>query len=242
MTHDTARYSRTAMLLHWALAFLLVFNFALGERTEDLRQGPELFWVMQLHKSIGITVLLLSFWRLGLRLVTKRPAKAADGPVLQLASSAVHWGFYAVMILVPLSGWVLVSTAKVQLPTLLFGAIPWPHLPNWGHDVHEAAEEVHEIFAKLMLPLIALHVVGAIRHQFLLKDALVERMVPARRVSLIGFTALLLSLALAFAAGLRWPAPTTAKPGAPMPDFRAAQALHRAVAPAQATAHGVRLA
>lgn len=224
MTQENTRYSRTAMLLHWVIALLLIFNFALGERSEDLRQGPELFWVMQLHKSIGITVLLLSVWRLGLRLVTKRPAKAADGPVLQLASSAVHWGFYAVMILVPLSGWVLVSTAKVQLPTLLFGSIPWPHLPNWGHDVHEAAEEVHEILAKLMLPLIALHVVGALRHQFLLKDALVERMVPARRVSIFGFLLLLLSLVLAFGAGLRWPAPLAAKPGVPAADFRAAQA------------------
>lgn len=236
MTQDSTRYSRTAMLLHWGIALLLIFNFALGERTEDLRQGPELFWVMQLHKSIGISILLLSVWRLGLRLVTKRPAKAADGPVLQLASSAVHWGFYAVMILVPLSGWVLVSTAKVQLPTLLFGSIPWPHLPNWGHDVHEAAEEVHEILAKLMLPLIALHVLGALRHQFLLKDALVERMVPARRVSIFGFLLLLLSLVLAFGAGLRWPAPLAAKPGVPAPDFRAAQAPRPSAAPAKAPA------
>jgi cytochrome b561/polyisoprenoid-binding protein YceI len=236
MTQETTRYSRTAMLLHWAIALLLVFNFALGERTEDLRQGPELFWVMQLHKSIGITVLLLSVWRLLLRLVTTRPAKAADGPVLQLASSAVHWGFYAVMIIVPLSGWVLVSTAKVQLPTLLFGSIPWPHLPNWGHDAHEAAEEIHEILAKAMLPLIALHIIGAVRHQFLLKDALVERMVPARRVSMIGFVLLLASLALAFVAGLRWPAPTTAKPGVPLPDFRAAQAPRAPVVPPKAAA------
>ncbi|MFM7027214.1 MAG: cytochrome b/b6 domain-containing protein [Chakrabartia sp.] len=232
MTQAALRYSRTAMLLHWAIALLLIFNFALGERTEDLRRGPELFWVMQLHKSIGITVLLLSVWRLGLRLFTQRPAKPADGPVLQWASTAVHWGFYAVMLLVPISGWVLVSTAKVQLPTLLYGVIPWPHLPNLGHDAHEVAEGVHAILAKAMLGLIALHVIGALRHQFLLKDALVERMVPVRRVSALGFLALIASLVLAFVAGTRWPAPAAVTAGEPLPDFRAAEAPTKPLRPA----------
>lgn len=224
MTDRTARYSRTAMLLHWAIALLLLFNFGLGERTEDMERGPDLFWVMQLHKSIGITVLLLSLWRLGLRLTTPRPAKMADSPIAQALSSAVHWGFYAVMIIVPLSGWVLVSTAKVQIPTLLFDTIPWPHLPIGGHDAHEAAEGVHGIVAKIMLPLLALHIAGAIRHQFLLKDAILERMVPARRVGVGGLIALLLSLAAAFALGMKLPAPNAPEPGQPLPDFQQAKA------------------
>lgn len=54
------RYSKTAMSLHWLIAALLVYNYALGERAEHLRQGPALFAILQLHKSIGITVQLLS--------------------------------------------------------------------------------------------------------------------------------------------------------------------------------------
>ena len=223
MTQSTLRYSRTAMALHWAIALLLIFNFALGERSEDLKDGPELFWVMQLHKSIGITILLLSLWRLAQRLMTPRPAKAADGPILQKLSSAVHWGFYAVMILVPLSGWVLVSTAKVQLPTLLYGAIPWPHLPNFGHDVHEVAETMHAIMSKAMLPLLALHLIGAVRHQFILRDQLVERMVPVRRVSLFGFALLVISLVLAFVVAMRMPSPVGSPMGDPLPDFQSAE-------------------
>ncbi len=233
MTDQTTRYSRSAMLLHWAIALLLIFNFGLGERTEDLKRGPELFWVMQLHKSIGITVLLLSLWRLGLRLVTPRPAKVADSRLAQLLSTAVHWGFYAVMIIVPLSGWVLVSTAKVQLPTLLFGTIPWPHLPIAGHDAHEAAEEVHAIMAKLILPLLALHVIGAVRHQFLMKDAILERMVPARRVGVAGFVLLLASLGGAFALGMYIPAPNTPQPGQTLPDFQQAKVAAPAPTPVE---------
>lgn len=231
MTDQTIRYSRSAMLLHWAVALLLVFNFALGERTEDLERGPELFWVMQLHKSIGITVLILSLWRLGLRLMTPRPAKVVDSPLAQLLSSAVHWGFYAVMIIVPLSGWVLVSTAKVQIPTLLFGTIPWPHLPIGGHDAHEAAEEIHAIVAKLLIPLLALHIIGAVRHQFILKDAILERMVPAKRVGLVGLLALMLSLAGAFALAMKLPAPNVPQPGEVLPDFQQAKAEAPTAAP-----------
>jgi len=223
MTDQSPRYSRSAMLLHWAIALLLVFNFGLGERSDDLERGPELFWVMQLHKSIGITVLLLSLWRLGLRLATPRPAKVADSRIAQLLSTAVHWGFYAVMIIVPLSGWVLISTAKVQLPTLLFGVIPWPHLPIAGHDVHEAAEEVHELMADLIIPLLALHVIGAVRHQFILKDAILERMVPARRVGVAGFALLIASLVGAFALAMNMPSPNMPQPGQTLPDFQQAK-------------------
>ena len=207
------------MLLHWGIALLLIFNFGLGERSEDLREGPELFWVMQLHKSVGITILLLSIWRLWVRLRMPRPAKAADGPVAQRISTAVHWGFYAVMIL----GWLIVSTAKTVLPTLLYGVVPWPHLPNLGHAAHEGAETAHAIMSKVMLPLLALHLLGAVRHQFLLRDALVERIVPARRVSALGFALLVGSLALAFVAGLRLPAPAHGSLGEPLPDFQSAE-------------------
>ena len=229
MIKNETRYSATAMLLHWAMALLLVANFALGERSEDLARGPELAWVMQLHKSIGITILVLTFWRLGLRLMTPRPAKVADNPLLQLASTAVHWGFYAVMLIVPLSGWLLISTSKSPTPLMVFDLIPWPLLPNFGHDVHEIGEEVHAILAKAMLPLLALHLLGAVRHQFFMRDALMERMVPVKRVSVFGFALLVASLVLAFVAATSWPAPGAIAAGEPLPDFKAAQVT----APAQ---------
>jgi polyisoprenoid-binding protein YceI/cytochrome b561 len=186
-----------------------VFNHALGGRTEDLKRGFELFWVFQLHKSVGITILLLSLWRLWVRLRHPRPAPLGSGWTDKLAS-AVHWGFYAVMIGAPLSGWLIVSTAKIKIPTLLFGMIPWPHVPvgaGAAHTVHEAAENAHGLLATLAIVLLVLHVAGAIRHQFLLKEALVERMVPTRRVGL-GMIALLIgSLAASFALGRFIPAP-----------------------------------
>ncbi len=212
MTETAQRYSRTAMGLHWVIALLLVFNHALGGRTEDLKKGFELFWVFQLHKSIGITILLLSLWRLWVRVRNPRPAALGSGWTDKLAS-AVHWGFYVVMIGAPLSGWVIVSTAKIKIPTLLFGIIPWPHLPV-SAGLHGVAEDVHGILASVAFILLVLHIAGALRHQFLLKEALIERIVPAGRVGM-GMTALLLgSLAASYALGVLIPAPHQAVPKA----------------------------
>lgn len=197
------RYSRNAMLLHWAIAILLVFNHALGERTEDLERGPELFAVFQLHKSIGITILLLSLWRLWIRLRQPQPPPVEDAPMAKLLSKLVHWGFYAVMIGAPLSGWIIVSTAKVKLPTLLFGVIPWPHLPlgGLGRDAHEIAEDAHGALATLAVLLLALHIIGALRHQFFIKDKIMERMIPVSRAGLGAVGLALAMLAGSFALG-----------------------------------------
>ena len=80
-----------------------------------------------------------------------------------------------------------------------------------------------------MLPLLALHIIGAVRHQFLLKDALVERMVPARRVGALGFALLVASLGLAFVAAQKIPAPSQPQPGEPLQDFQSAQQAPAAV-------------
>ncbi|MGH6651618.1 MAG: YceI family protein [Sphingopyxis sp.] len=170
------RYSRTAIALHWLLALLLAFQISLGWALEG-HNSPELFARFQLHKSIGIAILLLSLARLAVRLFTPRPP-ASDGPAWTRAlAGTVHWLFYLVLILGPITGWLLVSTARVQVPTLLFGAIPWPHLPV-GQGWHEPAESIHGAMAWLAIGLFLLHIIGALRHQWLLGKPELQRMIP----------------------------------------------------------------
>ena len=167
------RYSGGAILLHWLIALLLAGELALGFAMPRDASGFELF---QLHKSIGITILLLSVVRLIWRLTHKRPAKL-EGGVNGVLASAVHVGFYAVMIAMPLTGWAIVSTSTLNIPTLLFGAVPWPHLPL-TQGLNGLFEESHELLAFFGLGLFGLHVLGALRHHFLMKDALLARMGP----------------------------------------------------------------
>ena len=194
------RYSYTAITLHWLIALLLAFQIALGWALEG-NNSPELFARYQLHKSVGITILLLSFARIAARLFTTRPP-ASEGPAWTRAlASTVHWLFYLVMILGPVTGWLLVSTARVQVPTLLYGIVPWPHLPV-GRSWHEPAESIHGAMAWLAIGLFALHIAGALRHQWLLGKPELQRMIPFARGNAVGVAVgAFVLVAGAFAAG-----------------------------------------
>ncbi|MBB6424310.1 YceI family protein [Sphingopyxis sp. JAI128] len=210
------RYSYTAITLHWLIALLLAFQIALGWTLEG-DNGPELFARYQLHKSVGITILLLSLARLATRLFTPRPP-ASEGPAwTRMLANTVHWLFYVVMILGPLTGWLLVSTARVQVPTLLYGIVPWPHLPI-GRAWHEPAESIHGAMAWLAIGLFLLHIAGALRHQWLLGKPELQRMIPFARGKAGGAaTGALALVAATFAVGtIIYPdkSQPSAKPGA----------------------------
>ncbi|MBJ7439865.1 MAG: YceI family protein [Sphingopyxis sp.] len=196
----TQRYSCTAITLHWLIALLLAFQIALGWALEG-SNSPELFARYQLHKSVGISILLLSLARLAVRLFAVRPP-VSDGPAwTRTLASIVHWLFYLVMILGPITGWLLVSTARVQVPTLLYGIIPLPHLPV-GRGWHEPAETIHGAMAWLAIGLFLLHVAGALRQQWLLGKPELQRMIPFVRGKAVGAVIGALALVVgAFAMG-----------------------------------------
>ncbi|MEA3390533.1 YceI family protein [Sphingobium sp. CCH11-B1] len=175
------RYSRTAIALHWTIAALLAFQLAVGWGLEGL--GARGFHLYQWHKSVGITILVLTLVRIAVRMTKPRPPKSEGGWQGMLAS-AVHVGLYAFMLGAPLTGWALVSTARVKVPTLLFGVAPLPHLPLPA-SVHELAENSHGLIAWIGVALFLLHVAGALRHHVLMRDGLIWRMIPARSSALL---------------------------------------------------------
>ena len=170
------RYSLIAIFLHWTIAALIAFQISVGWALEDL--GARGFSLYQLHKSVGISILVLTVIRLAVRFWKPRPPRIESGWQGALAS-AVHGGLYLFMLGAPLTGWALVSTARVKVPTLLFGSIPIPHLPLPA-DAHQWAEGGHGLLAWLGIALFLLHVAGAIRHHMMLRDGLIWRMMPAR--------------------------------------------------------------
>ena len=195
------RYSAAAIALHWLLAALLLFQLGLGWRLEDLGQGAAAFAAFQLHKSVGITILLLSLARLSLRIAVPPPPPLPDTALNLLLARAVHWLFYLVMIGGPLSGWVIASTARIKVPTLVFGVLPWPHLPL-GRGWNEPAAVLHGALGWLLAGLVVLHIAGALRHHWLRED-LIGRMLPggwrAWRSQSMAVVAALLMLGAGFA-------------------------------------------
>lgn len=241
MAASRTRYTTVAIVIHWLIAAAIIFQIILGWRMGDGPKGPTTYALFQLHKSIGITILLLSLARLAWRLFNKPPAAPEGQPKWeQVASKLVHIGFYVIMIGLPLTGWILVSTSRVPIPTLLYGAIPWPHIPGLPelaagpkHLWHEIGELGHGVLVKVTYLLLALHLGAVAKHQILDKDEVFGNMAPGARPGLKEPRAWLAAAGLAavIAAGYLYMPATKAKPAAPAPAAEPAPAE----APAAAT-------
>ena len=176
---DLARYSRVAVWLHWILAALIVVNLLLGFFHEEFAR-PVRSTMMGWHKSLGLTVIALTLVRILWRLTHRPPPfdpamKAWEVAVARL----VHGLFYLLLLAIPLSGWLLVSSGQKVNPTnfyWLFKIGPLPVTP--GEGLHEFAEEAHELLGYAMLVLLLLHVGGAIKHHLDGHRHLIGRMVP----------------------------------------------------------------
>src|SRR3712207_2669781 len=148
---DLARYSRVAVWLHWIIAALIVVNLLLGFFREDFER-PVRAVLMGWHKSIGFTVLGLTLARILWRLTHRPPAfdSAMKGWEIGLAR-LVHAFFYLLLLALPLSGWLIVSTGERINPTSFYWLFDIGPLPvTAGEDLHEAAEEAHELLAYAM--------------------------------------------------------------------------------------------
>jgi cytochrome b561 len=184
---DTARrYTGVAIALHWLIALLAIGQFAGGLYVEGLERGAQKFALIQMHKSFGIMVLLLTLVRLGWRLAHPAPPLPASMTATERSIARfTHWLFYALLIGIPLIGWAMVSASPFAdtVQTYIFGVIHWPHLPFFAgvedrQAVTDGIKEAHELLAFLMIGLVALHVAAALKHHFVNRDDVLARMAP----------------------------------------------------------------
>ncbi|MBB6123423.1 cytochrome b/b6 domain-containing protein [Sphingobium subterraneum] len=183
--HERSRYPARAIILHWMIALLLIANLVIGLRMEALA-GMDQFRVFQLHKSIGITVLLLTLIRIAIRLsYTAPPYPDGVAGWQRMLSKTVHGAFYGIMLGLPLTGWIVVSASPLNIPTVLFNMIPWPDIGPLTQlslakkkALSGTVGDVHVLLTYLTYGLIALHVTGALKHQFSGPVSVLYRMLP----------------------------------------------------------------
>lgn len=192
VANTRTRYGTVAMTLHWLIAALVIANICLGLYFSDLsRDDPSLFGLVQTHKSIGLTVLVLSVIRLLWRLVNPVPPlpPGLSAP-LRFAAHASHFLLYFLIIAIPLSGWALVSASPLGLPTMYFGWFEWPHISILA-DMTRAQKEplrhafgtTHVVLAWSAIVLVPIHVLAALYHQFIRRDDVLKRMLPGTDVT-----------------------------------------------------------
>ena len=168
---ESATYSRVARALHWIMALLIIANLIGGLAHDALGD-----WVMPLHKSTGLLVLALALFRLGWRIGHPAPPYPATMAAWEkLVAAVTHVILYAMMILIPLTGWIMSSAGRWPLD--FYGLFPVPKFAvSKGDAIVGISHEGHELLAYAMIALLVLHVAAALRHHFILKDDVLRRM------------------------------------------------------------------
>jgi cytochrome b561 len=177
LRNDTARYGIVAQALHWLVAALIVAMFGLGWYMTGLPLSERKFELYQLHKSLGITILMLAAVRLTWRLFDPAPPLPAHlRPWERTAARANHALLYIMLFMQPIVGFLQSNAAN--FPVVWWGVVQLPAVIGSDEALAETLVVVHRWNSRLLLALVLLHVGAALRHHFILKDDVLRRMLP----------------------------------------------------------------
>ena len=171
-------YTWPARVLHWGMAALLAGLLAFGFYLSDLPFSPQRLQLVAWHKWAGVTVFALVLVRLAWRFThAPPPLPLGTAGLVRRASALAHRALYGLMLLMPVSGW-LMSSAK-GVPTVWFGVLRLPDLLARNKALGDSLQELHEALAWALCALVALHVAAALKHHFVDRDGLLARMWPS---------------------------------------------------------------
>ncbi|NGY06474.1 cytochrome b [Solimonas terrae] len=177
MTTHSDGYSAPAKLGHWLIALLLIASYSIAWTMVDLRMSPTRLRLFNYHKWVGVTIFALAVLRLLWRLLQRPPPlPAAMPPWERQAAAIVHRLLYLLLFALPLSGWLMSSAKGFQ--TVYFGRWPIPDAIGKNAALGAALTSVHVALTWLLLALVATHVLAALKHQFVDRDAVLRRMLP----------------------------------------------------------------
>ncbi|MEM7121518.1 MAG: cytochrome b [Pseudomonadota bacterium] len=169
------RFGSVSIVNHWTVAVVIIALLAIGLYMDTLPRGAELTWWINLHKSLGVFVLIYGFWRVLWRVVWRFPDDVAVMPRWQeVAAKAVHIALLLCILGMPISGYIMSSTGGH--PVSFFSLFSLPALPESG-SVNKIAGGVHEWLAYALIAIIVVHVAAAVKHHVVDKDATLKRMV-----------------------------------------------------------------
>ena len=170
-------YTRTAIVLHWLVALLVLINFPLGVIMHEMVLSPDKLRMLSYHKWLGVTVFILVVVRLAWRAKHKPAPLLATMPQWQrMAAQAVHVLLYALLFAIPLSGWLMSSAKGFQ--TVYLGILPLPDLLPKDKVLGDALSALHQLLNFTLLILLAGHVAAALKHHFIDRDGTLARMLP----------------------------------------------------------------
>ncbi|MCP4123587.1 MAG: hypothetical protein GY751_17690 [Bacteroidetes bacterium] len=160
-------YTRTSIIIHWLSVIAVIALFF----THEGDRGSQAY---MFHVGGGAIIGVFLLWRVFHRLARGMTEKPKQHFIFNLASSLTMWGLLAAIVTVVLTGYLVPWTRGLEIDVFNLFSIPSPL--NSNRDLHELAEEIHEIAGQSLLPLVLLHIVGALKHALFDRDNIVQRM------------------------------------------------------------------
>jgi cytochrome b561 len=173
------RYDRLAMILHWLTAVLVLTQFALAEVWGFLPHGTARHTLQWLHISLGVSLTVVVLVRLAWRATLSRRLPPAGTGLAEVAAQAVHYLFYVLLITMFVTGFTKLWSQDHAASFFGLFAIPSPFTisKTW----HPSASAVHHWVAWTIIALAGLHGGAALFHHYILRDAVLRRMLPNHR-------------------------------------------------------------
>ena len=177
LRNTTETYGPVSKLNHWRIALRIIGLIWLGWYMVDLTYYHE--WQkfsLMAHRALGMVVLLLAALKIAWVIGSKLPDfVGSQKPWERAAASATHHLLYLVMLLVPLTGYIISTSNGDPIP--FFGWFDIPALFTAGTQVRDIAIDVHYYLAYAVAVIVLMHAAGALKHQFIVKDGTLGRIV-----------------------------------------------------------------
>ncbi|MEB0040573.1 MULTISPECIES: cytochrome b [unclassified Pseudomonas] len=175
MNGQPSHFAPLARLLHWLMALMILSMLFIGAgMVASVSERHE--WLLHIHKPLGIAILVLVIVRLFVRFSSKTPPLPADLPSIQaLAAKLSHYLLYALMLVMPLIGWAMISAAGD--PVMLSHSIQLPSIMAANPHTFALLRKAHTYLAYLFFLTILLHVAAALFHGFIRRDDVLDSMV-----------------------------------------------------------------
>ena len=176
MSVPVTQFNPYARLLHWLMALMIIAMLFIGvgmvsTTTEAYAQ------LVAIHKPLGAAILVLVLIRLGVRFAHKPPPLPSDLPAWQRhAATLSHWLLYALMLLMPLSGWAMLSAGGY--PVTLLESLQLPPIAPRDPQLFAYLRGAHRYFALLLFATFLLHLAAALFHALIRRDNVLPSMLP----------------------------------------------------------------
>jgi cytochrome b561 len=163
LRNGPAEFGLVTRVIHWAMMLLVIGQLALGNRIEEMQPGLANLWLYGLHKTLGFAILALILARIAWHIASPPPHPLGPRDAAYWAARAAHWGFYVLLIAIPLTGWA--GSSATGIDTMIADRWVVPPLVAPSAEGEAFWFRLHDILTKVLFGLIVLHMLGALKRE-----------------------------------------------------------------------------